>query len=374
MRKIARFRLQRNKCFCSNIATGIVAGRSPLATGGAQSEPNTTQGRALVLNLFGWLSENSLPTRIGGQRLLRKPDPEGQETYMQHKNDARKDELEGVAQRLRNERPEASPLELDRIKTTAMSRARAGVRRGGAGSRRLAVAGLTVGLLAAGTGGVIASAGSSGTHGNAATAQYGSNCDTNNGNGTNIGSGNGNKNGNTAFASYLGHSDKGKGKDSGSSSNKSSNNGNENGNDNGNESGNGNNNFNCNENSFNETIINEENNSTTTITNNYNATTITVAAATPPAVGGVQASTTSKKATTSSRHIKIHINVPRKAKLSKVTLKVNGKVVSVLKGKKASANISLVNLPCSTGATTVTITAVTSNGKKITQSHTYHLC
>ena len=301
---------------------------------------------------------------------------------MPRKHDAHKDELEGVAQRLRNERPQASPLELDRIKTTAMSRAQAGARRGGASARRFAIAGLTVGLMAAGTGGVLASVGSDSTHGNAATAQYGSACDTNNGNGNNIGSGNGNKdgngNGNTAFVSYLGHSDKGKGKDgSGSNSNSSSHNGNGNGvgngNENGNESGNGNNNFNCNENSFNETTINESNTTTNNITNNFNATTITVAAAAAPPVNGVQASTTSKKAT-SSRHIKIHINVPRKAKLSKVTLKVNGKVVSVLKGKKASANISLVNLPCSSGATTVTITAVTSSGKKITQTHTYHLC
>ncbi len=45
---------------------------------------------------------------------------------MPRKHDAHKDELEGVAQRLRDERPEASPLDLDRIKTTAMSRAKAG--------------------------------------------------------------------------------------------------------------------------------------------------------------------------------------------------------------------------------------------------------
>ncbi len=44
---------------------------------------------------------------------------------MRRKHDAHKDELEGVAQRLRNERPESSPLELDRIKISAMSRAKA---------------------------------------------------------------------------------------------------------------------------------------------------------------------------------------------------------------------------------------------------------
>jgi hypothetical protein len=313
---------------------------------------------------------------------------------MPRKHDAHKDELEGVAERLRSERPQASPLELDRIKTTAMSRARAGARRGGAGARRFAITGLTVGLMAAGTGGVLASVGSGTTHSNAAVAQYGSKCDTNNGNGNSTGSGNGNKdgngNGNTSFASYLGQGRKGGGKGSGGgtgngSGNGASNgnqNGNENGNSNGNESNDGNNNFNCNENSFNETNITETNNSTSTttntitntITNNYYSSTVTVSAS--PGAGGVQAATTSKKATNSSRDIKIHIKVPGKSKLRKVTLKVNGKVVSVLNGKKASANIKLTNLPCSTSTagTTVTITAVTSSGKVITQSHTYHLC
>lgn len=313
---------------------------------------------------------------------------------MPRKHDAHKDELEGVAQRLRSERPHASPLELDRIKTTAMSRAQAGVRRTGAGARRFAAAGLAIGLMAAGTGGVLASVGSGGAHGNAAIAQYGSSCDTNNGNGNSTGSGNGNKNGNgngnTSFASYLGHGNRGKGgKDSGGTGNGSGNgaqngngNGNENGNGNGNESNDGNNNFNCNENSFNETTINETNNSTNTssttnnITNNYYSSTVTVSAASTPASGGVLAATTTKKASTSSRDVKIHIKVPSKSKLKKVTLKVNGKVVSVLKGKKASANIKLTNLPCSssTVGTKVTITAVTASGKTITETHTYHLC
>jgi hypothetical protein len=319
---------------------------------------------------------------------------------MPRKHDAHKDDLEGVAQRLRSERPVASPLDLDRIKTTAMSRAKSATGGGRAGTRRLAVASLTVGLLAAGTGGVIAGVGSSHSSGNAAIAQYGGNCDTNNGNGTNIGSGNGNKdgngNGNTSFAAYItpagkghGHSHShssggndngvgngnngsgnGIGNTTGSNNENGNGNGTGNGNDNGNESGNGNNNFNCNENSFNTTENNVTNNVTNNIVNNY--TTVSATPVTP--ASGVQGSTTSKKAKTSSRHIKIHIKVPRKAKLRRVTLKVNGKIVSVLKGKKASANINLINLPCVTGATTVSITAVTSSGKTITESHTYHLC
>jgi hypothetical protein len=241
---------------------------------------------------------------------------------MPRKHDAHKDELEGVAQRLRDERPQASPLDLDRIKTTAMARAKAGApRRGRAGARRLAVASLTVGLLAAGTGGVLAGEGGK-DKGNAATAQYGGSCGSVNINGN--GSGNNSGNGN----------------------------------------GNGNGNFNCNENSFNTETTTITNN----VTNQYNSSTVTIAA---PVNNGVLGATTTKKAKTSSRHVKIHINVPRNSKLRKVTLRVNGKIVSVLKGKKASKNITLVSLPCSAK---VTITAVTASGKTVTQSHTYNLC
>jgi hypothetical protein len=234
---------------------------------------------------------------------------------MPRKHDAHKDELEGVAQRLRNERPQASPLDLDRIKTTAMSRAQAGTRRR-AGARRLAVASLTVGLLAAGTGGVLAH-GSSKSSGNAAITQYGNNCDNNN---------------------TTGNS----------------------------------NSDNCNENSFNTENITEINTTTNTITNTYNSSTVTVAASPTTATGAVQGTTTTKPA---GKHpIKFHINVSKKSKLKKVTLKINGKIVSVLKGKKASANISIANLPCSANGTVVTVTAVTASGKTITETHTYHIC
>ncbi|MGC2373422.1 MAG: hypothetical protein WA484_06080 [Solirubrobacteraceae bacterium] len=243
---------------------------------------------------------------------------------MPRKHDAHRDELEGVAQRLRDERPQANPLDLDRIKTTAMSRAKTGSRRGRVGARRLAVASLTVGLLAATTGGVLA--GQSGHKdkggnggGNAANAQYGGECNISNGNG-NIGDNNGQGATNNA----------------------------------------------CNENTF----ITETNNSTVTntVTNNYNSSTVTIAA---PVNNGVLGASTSKKAKTSSKHVKIHLNVARNSRLRKVTLRVNGKIVSVLKGKKASRNITLVSLPCSAK---VTITAVTASGKTVTQTHTYNLC
>jgi hypothetical protein len=199
---------------------------------------------------------------------------------MRRKRDGHMDQVEEIARRLREERPEASPLELDRIKTSAMSRAK--VTRGGLGARRLAVSALTVGLLAAGTGGVIAGVGSVNHSGNAAIAQYGNECTGSN------------------------------------------------------------------PNSF---------------------------ACTPPVKGGggVLGSKTGK-GKTSKRLVKIHLTVPRGSKLTKVTVRVNGKVFSVFTGGKASANIKLTNLPCGKGATTVVVTAVTSSGKTITQSHRYHLC
>jgi len=270
---------------------------------------------------------------------------------MRRKHDAHMDEMEGVAKRLRDERPEASPLELDQIKTTAMSRAKSGTR-GRVGTRRLAVAGLTAGLLIATTGGVLAaSEGGGGQSGNAAIAQYGKNCIIvgNTGNG-------GNENGNGSNGNGAGNG-----------------NGNGTGNGNGGSfNGNGSGDFNCNENSFNTEITNITTINNTTggnITNNYY--TVNAAPAPTPATG-VQGSKTTKPAT-SSRHIKIHVHVPHGLKLRKVSVSVDGKPVKTLKGKKAS-NIELVNLPCSTGATTVKITVTLSNGKTATSTHQYHLC
>jgi len=252
---------------------------------------------------------------------------------MRRKNDANKEELEGVAQRLRNERPEASPLQLDQIKMSAMSRAKAGTRRHKAGARRLATAGLTIGLLAAGTGGVVAGEGGHG-HGkgggstSASSTQYGGECNITNGSG-NVGNDNGNESENNA----------------------------------------------CNENVF----INEENTITNTTTvNNYTTNdtapvTVDVVPAGTSGSSGVLAAKTTKPAL-SLRDIKIHLNLSRKTHLRRVTLKLDGKTFKVLKGKAASKNINLTNLPCSNGATTITVVAVTSTGKTVTESHTFHLC
>ena len=252
---------------------------------------------------------------------------------MRRKNEKHDPELDGIAERMRAERPEASPLELDQIKLSAMSRAKAAT--GRANPRRLVVAALTVGLMAAGTGGVLAAGGSGGAAGNAASAQYSS---------TTIACGNGN----------------------------GSNNGNGNGEGNGNEDGNGSGNFNCNNNSFNNDN-NTTNNNTTNVTNNYNNSTVTISGSQSvgTGAGGVQASKTVK---TSGRKLKIHLKLPRKGKLRSVSVSVNGKHLKTINGKKASANVVLANLPCGSGATTVTVTVTLSSGKTISSTHTYHLC
>jgi hypothetical protein len=264
---------------------------------------------------------------------------------MRRKNDKHEPDVEGIAGRLRSERPEASPLELDQIKTSAMSRAQAATAR--VNPRRLAVAALTVGLMAAGTGGVLAAGGSGSSAGNAAQAQYsttGNVCGNGNGNG------NGSKNGN------------GNGKGDGEG------NGNENGNGNGNESGNQNGNFNCNTDSF-----NNDGNTTNNVTNNYFSSSTVTITSSATASAGVKGTKTIKAAT-SKRHVKIHIRVPHRAHVSKVKISVNGKHLKTLTGKAATANIDLVNLPCGNGATTVTITVVLSNGKTVKESHRYNLC
>ncbi len=245
------------------------------------------------------------------------------------------DELEGIAERLRAERPEASPLELDQIKLSAMSRAKATV--GRATPRRLVVAALTVGLMAAGTGGVLAAGGTGSPAGNAAQAQYSS---------TTIACGDNNGNGNGSHNGANGE--------------------------NGNESGNGNGNFNCNNNSFNNDN-NTTNNNTTNVTNNYNNSTVTISGSESvgTGAGGVQASKTVK---TSGRKLKIHLKLPKKGKLRRVSVSVNGKHLKTISGKKATANVVLADLPCGSGATTVTVTVTLSSGKTISSTHTYHLC
>jgi hypothetical protein len=266
---------------------------------------------------------------------------------MWRKNDASKDELDGVAQRLRDERPTASPLELDQIKRTAMSRAK--VKSGGRtfGARRLAVAGLTVGLMAAGTGGVIAAGGGKGVHANAASVQYSSNeCD----------------NGNIVGGENSGN----------------------------------NNNFNCNSgtisiNETNNNTINETNDSTTnnsttnnstntsndsstnTTTNNYYSSTVTLSAAGTTASSGVLASKQTK-ASASKRSFSIHFFAAKGRKLKKLTVTLNGKVIKVLNGNQTKATLDFVGVACSNVRQNLKITGTLADGKKISETRHYNLC
>ena len=82
------------------------------------------------------------------------------------------DELGEVANRLRSERAAASPLELDRIKTRAMANAATSRPKGFALKSRSVAALLTVALMAAGTGGVIAGGGNGNGNGSASNSQY----------------------------------------------------------------------------------------------------------------------------------------------------------------------------------------------------------
>jgi tripartite-type tricarboxylate transporter receptor subunit TctC len=55
-------------------------------------------------------------------------------------------------------------------------------------------------------------------------------------------------------------------------------------------------------------------------------------------------------------------------------VKVNGRRLKVIKGRKASANVVLENLPCGKGATTIEVTVTLADGKTVTARHSYHLC
>jgi hypothetical protein len=82
--------------------------------------------------------------------------------------------MDNLEERLREQRPELNPVELDRIKFRAMRAARSKPRRTVKRSR-LTVA-LAVAMIAVGSGGAIALNGGLTTHvGNAANAQYGQN-------------------------------------------------------------------------------------------------------------------------------------------------------------------------------------------------------
>src|SRR4051794_11583156 len=80
-------------------------------------------------------------------------------------HDHNPDPLDEMARRLVDQRPEATGLELDRIKTRAMARAKVSNHGGKAVRSRGIIGLLTVGLMAGGTGGVIGKGGFGGNRG-----------------------------------------------------------------------------------------------------------------------------------------------------------------------------------------------------------------
>jgi hypothetical protein len=90
-------------------------------------------------------------------------------------NDELPQDLMDVATRLRRERPEATALDLDRIKTRAMAQAATSRPKGLVLKSRLITGLLALALMAGGTGGVIAAT-NNGNTGSAANSQYKPGC------------------------------------------------------------------------------------------------------------------------------------------------------------------------------------------------------
>ncbi len=82
--------------------------------------------------------------------------------------------FEGIEQRLRDSDPEFSALDLDRIKLQAKARAFASRPKGNPVRSRLVAGLVTIGLLAGGTGGVLAKSGDNGGKGDSGGTKGGS--------------------------------------------------------------------------------------------------------------------------------------------------------------------------------------------------------
>jgi hypothetical protein len=90
-----------------------------------------------------------------------------------NENNELPEELADVAARMRNERPQASALELDRIKLAAKSRVARNERRGGIVLRTRSITAVVAMLImVGGTGSVIAGGGGYGGGGDAGHGQY----------------------------------------------------------------------------------------------------------------------------------------------------------------------------------------------------------
>src|SRR4051812_15396729 len=81
---------------------------------------------------------------------------------------------------------------------------------------------------------------------------------------------------------------------------------------------------------------------------------------------------TKARACTSRRVFKIRINPPRGVRFTKVSVRLNKKLISVKRGKRVTAAISLKGLP--RGRFTLRVVATTASGKAISRTRHYVTC
>ena len=74
----------------------------------------------------------------------------------------------------------------------------------------------------------------------------------------------------------------------------------------------------------------------------------------------------------SRRRFRIRLRTPRGAKLAKVTVRVNGKLVRTVRGKRITAKVDLRGLP--RGRFRVKIQVTTADGRKVTTTRRYRTC
>ena len=89
-----------------------------------------------------------------------------------------------------------------------------------------------------------------------------------------------------------------------------------------------------------------------------------------PAAGGVAG--VQQRSCTSKREFRIRIRVPKGKKALSAVVRVNGKKVKVVRGKRLRAPVRLRGLP--KGQFKVRITIRLANGKRISGVRTYHTC
>ena len=80
----------------------------------------------------------------------------------------------------------------------------------------------------------------------------------------------------------------------------------------------------------------------------------------------------STKRCVSRRRFRIRLRTPRGAKLAKVTVRVNGKLVRTVRGKRITARVDLRGLP--RGRFRVKIEVRTVDGRKVSATRRYRTC